>query len=181
MRVAVNGIATFVCLLALSSGCNFPLPNAWPATLTDVDAIRNDTDLTAQEKRAALEDLGFSPLAINGLLRTERLSNQYGGDLRTAYEKVVAEQFNKLTPDEVQIYADEASTVDTGFSYTLTDVQAQAIVDLFVGQEITSRVALSDLLDDPIRVAALSTDIPDGVLNDVFVEFDSSQLLDQLP
>ena len=118
---------------------------------------------------------------INALLTSERTANQYGGDLRSAYDKVKSERFNELTPDEVQLYGDEASDVDDGISFTLTDEQAQAIVDFFQDNSVATRNELIAFLDDPIKVAGISSEIPSDVLNDLFIDFDPDALLESLP
>ena len=112
MRPFRNSVLMMGALLVLIGACEVPLLDALNPTLGQVASIRDNNDLTAQEKRTALENLGLTPIVINGILGSERTGNQFGGDLRTAYNKVTAEQFNELTPDEVQIFADEASEVD---------------------------------------------------------------------
>lgn len=155
-------------------------PAAAPVTLEEIDPIRNDPGLTVQEKRARLEELGLAPLTINALLRGERLGNQFGGDLRTAYAKVTAPDFQALTPDEIQIYGDAASQLDSAddLNVTLTDDQAQKIVEFFFRQDISSAEQLEAYLDAGGSVPAA---IPAGVLEDLFVAFDPARLLPELP
>jgi hypothetical protein len=162
-------------------GCSGPLHDAYTATLLDVNPILNDASLTPQQKREQLEDLGFSPTVINGLLRSVRTGNQYGGDLRSAYNKVTGGQFPDLTPDEVQIYADEASSVSNDVSYTLSDEAALDIVWVFRTNRLSTAAQLDAFLADPDNVLALPGDIPDGALEDIFVTFDPAELIDSLP
>jgi hypothetical protein len=163
------------------TGCSAPLHDAYSATLLDVNPILNDTTLTPQQKRDQLEALGFSPTVINGLLRNVRTGNQFGGDLRTAYDKVTGGRLDELTPDEVQIYADEASSVSNDFSYTLSDEAAQDIVWVFQTHRLTTAAQLDAFLADPDNVLALPGDIPDGALEDIFVTFDPAELIESLP
>lgn len=68
-------------LAGLGGACNGPLLDIVPPSLTDIDRIRESETLSAEQKRAALVDLGLTPVVINGLLDDERLANQFGGDL----------------------------------------------------------------------------------------------------
>ena len=125
-------------------------------------------------------DLGFDPIAINALLIDERLANQFGGDLRTAYTKVTGGRFDLLTPDEVQVFGDEASAVSTsGLDVAIKDDQAQAIVSFFQSNNIRTPTDLSNYLADPQNV--VPTAIPSNVLTPLFVDFDTSLLLPKLP
>lgn len=112
------------------------LDAAFSASLEDVDAIRDNGSLGPQEKRDALADLGFDAVTINGLLADVRLANQFGGDLSTAYEKVVNDEFAKLTPDEVQVYGDATGQT------TYSDDEAQAIVSFFQCTRDPTQVAI---------------------------------------
>jgi len=174
LRAAVLG------LILLVGGCppeNYP--NLAPATLADVDRIRNDDTLTAQEQRAQLAALGFSPLTINALLQDKPLANQFGGDLRSAYQKVVAPDFLALTPDEIQIYATKASEVDDALNVDWDDTAALNIRDLFAREDLSSADELAAFLD------AFPGSVPTGVtveeLRSVFVDFDPDLLLTELP
>ena len=181
----MHSIRKFAVLLAgltvLVGACNGPLLDIVPPSLSDINRIRDSETLSAAQKRAALTDLGLTPVVINGLLDDERLANQFGGDLRSAYEAVTEDRLDELTPDEVQIFGDAASEVASSVNYDLSDEEAQAIVDFFQGNDISSQDELIAFLDDPINVASISADIPDGALNDLFVDFDPSLLIDQLP
>lgn len=168
--------------LSLCGGCGVTdLPNSPSATLQQITDIVDDSDLTASEKRAQLSEFGLSATAINGLLSAERTGNQFGGDLRTAYTKVAGGTFTTLTPDEVQLFADAVSAVDTGddLDVTLADDEAQAIVQLFKDFGLRDAGALAAFLDD--ENAAVPSDIPDGVLREFFVDFDVDLLLPKLP
>jgi len=164
----------------LTGGCppeNFP--GVVPPTLQDVTRIVSDTALTVQEKRAQLTDLGLAPLTINALLRDQRLGNQFGGDLRTAFDKVTSGRFTELTPDEVQVYGDQASAVAGTFTYSLTDAEAQAVVSFFAQFDLDTSAELSTFVSaHPEQVPET---IPAGVLTDVFVNFDPQRLLTRLP
>jgi hypothetical protein len=163
-------------------GCAYTISDfeqALPATLEEVTRISEDTDLTGQQKRDALEQLGFPPLIIDVLLIEERTANQSGGDLRSAWEKVSDERFDELTPDEVQLYADAANEVDQRLPFDLTDEAAQAIVDLFEEHNIATQDDLQAFLDDPN--SEIPSSIPNNALQDVFIDFDPSQLVDSLP
>lgn len=177
-RATLVTIAVMVSFLA--GGCppeNYPY--LAPATLRAIDRIRNDDDLGPQEKRTQLEALGLSPVTVNVLLQDERLANQFGGTLRTAYTKVVAPNYRALTPDEIQIYGDEASAVDTTLSVELTDAEAQAIATFFKDEEISSADDLAAFLEDSAN--EVPEVIPDGVLRSLFVDFDPTRLLPRLP
>jgi hypothetical protein len=168
------GAVLFVC------GCPpETYPNVVPATLAEINPIVDSTTLTSQQQRLQLAALGLVPETINALLRSERTGNQYGGDLRTAYEKVIVPNFELLTPDEVQIYGDGASEADPNLSFSLTDSQAQAIVTLFADNALRTPDELSTFLADPATV--LPTTIPDNTLTPLFVEFDPNLLLPFLP
>lgn len=174
------------CLLIVACGagpwgCNLPLPEEFGTDISEVNRIRDDNSLTPQEKRAALADLGLSPEIINSVLRGTRTANQYGGDLRTAYEKVVGQRLDQLTPDEVQLYADAARDTTGGPNYNLTDEQAQAIVNALQDYHLATKADLAEFLEDQAKVAALPATVPDNALRDLFIEFDPEQLLDQLP
>ena len=67
----------------------------------------------------------------------ERTSNQGGGTILTATGKMVGGQMTQLTPDEVQIVADQIS-LDPQVDLTLDDDQAQAIVDFLAQNNINS-------------------------------------------
>lgn len=181
MRAVANPILMGALFLVLAGGCDAPVLDALPPTLEQVQSIRDDNDLSSQQKRTALEQLGLTPLVINGVLGSVRTGNQYGGDLRSAYDKVTGDQLNELTPDEVQIYGDAASDAEADLDVVLNDAEAQAIVDVFRDNEIASKDDLLDLLEDPVKAAMIPGDVPDGALNDLFVDFDPAALLESLP
>ena len=178
-RIALVALGAMVVLL---SACEFPLAAALPVTQLDIDPILADNALSAQEKRTQLETLGLAPLVINALLQNVRTGNQFGGDLRSAYEKVVADRLDELTPDEVQIYGDEAQEVgDSSEDLEFTDTEAQAIVSFFQDNGISTQDELSTFLDDPAQVAGIPGAVPVEALTELFVEFDSDLVLDSLP
>ncbi len=170
-------VATVVGVLGGCPSENFP--NAVDATRNDVAGIVESDVLDAQEKREDLAQLGFSPAAINALLRGERTGNQFGGSLTTAFEDVRSGRYRALTPDEVQIYTDGASDADADVEFTLTDAQAQAVVDLFDRARIDTADELAAFLEDP--ASDVPNTIPDDLLESVFVDFDPNDLADQLP
>ncbi|MGD8453760.1 MAG: hypothetical protein PVJ57_18255 [Phycisphaerae bacterium] len=176
-------ICLIAVLLVIATGCETPLLEniGVGPRLDEIDAIRNDTGLTAQEKRTALADLGLSPIAINTVLDSIREANQYGGDLRTAYDKVVAGQFNQMTPDEVQVFGDAATEVGDDLDYELTDAEAQAVVTFFQDNDIATEDDLLDFLDVPANLLLIPSTIPEGTLNDLFVDFDPALLIPELP
>ncbi len=168
--------------LALVWGCpSEEFPNQLVVTMRDIDRVVQDQTLSAQEKRAALGGLGLDPVTINGLLQADRLGNQLGGDLRTAYTKVTTPDLTALTPDEVQIWGDEASDLDPNddLSLALTDAEAQAMVTLLDDEDLRTPDELKDYLDDP--ATSVPSTIPDGVLRSLFVDFEPDRLLPKLP
>jgi hypothetical protein len=177
-------IASFVLPAAIGlslGGCPDAHRNDAPLDLIQTNRIVNDRTLTPQQKREALANHGFSPSTINALLRDERLGNQYGGTLGTAFVKVVDGFFQELTPDEVQIYGDEATDEDSSVDATLSDARAQAIVTLFRDYSIDDAAELEAFLGDSGNAAAIPAGIPDGVLTRLFIDFDPERLRDRLP
>lgn len=153
-------------------------PDSLPPLQDDVNSVISG-DGTAQEKREALEDLGLTPLVINALLVNEETGNQYGGDLRTAYDKIVGDRFTDLTPDEIQIYANAAEDVDESLDVAVTDAEAQAILDLFAAEDIDSANELNTYLLEPAN--EVPGDIPNDVLQQLFVDFNPASVVDSLP
>lgn len=159
--------------MAASACSPTDLPGGLGATVEQIDAIRNDSNLTPQQKREELRRLGIDDVTINGLLVSERLGNQFGGDLASALTKVTENRMNDLTPDEVQSYGDATGVTQ------YTDAEAQAISDLLRDHSITSRTSLEDFLDDA------STELPAAInennLRAIFVDFDIDDVRDELP
>ena len=156
--------------------------NMLPATLEEINDVRGDSSLSAQEKRTQLEALGVTPLTINALLSSERLGNQYGGDLETAYAKLIAPNLRALTPDEVQVFGDEATAAvddDTVLSVALTDAEALAITTFFDDNGLLTPAQLEAYLDDTANT--VPDTIPDDVLQGLFVDFDTDLLIPRLP
>jgi hypothetical protein len=167
-------------LLTLAWGCEVSsFPNTIPASLVDVNTIRNDAELSSAEKRAELAQLGVDEVTINAILALDRTGNQFGGDLESAFEKVTGGRLNDLTPDEVQIYSDAASDEATDVEFDITDEEAAATVNLFVENDIDSSDALSTFLND--SNSEISSDIPEDFLENVFLDFDANLLLSKLP
>lgn len=165
-----------VCAIAAAvmGGCGVTdLPNAYDTNLDEVNRIRDNTRLTPQQRRDALAALGIDELVINAILRDQRTSNQFGGTLRTAFEKVTGDMLNEMTPDEVQLYGD--GTAVTSYS----DAEALAISNLFADEAILSRDDLEALLDD--AQFQLPSTISEANLRSIFVTFDPNDLIDSLP
>jgi hypothetical protein len=159
---------------AVISGCGATdFDDALPATLEDVNAIRNDGALEPWEKRSDLAALGFDEVTINGLLAGERLGNQFGGTLSTALDKVVAERFTELTPDEVQLYGDATD------QSTYSDDEAQAIVWLFGDYDINTPDELQAFVDDP--ASQVPDEVDEEILVEVFINTDPDDVRAELP
>jgi len=174
---AIGGLALLV-LWGAACGQNI-YPDAFDPVLRDVNAIVNDADLSGQEKRRRLEELGIDALTINALLRADRTANQFGGDLRSAFDKVTEERFTELSADEIQLYADAASEAVGGPNFNLADDQAQAIVIFFGQNNLNSPDDVEAFLDDPVN--EVPTTIPDNAVREIFVDFDPGDIADQLP
>jgi hypothetical protein len=156
-----------------ATGCGQPYYGAaLDATLEQVELIRESDTLTPQEMREALAEYDIDPVTINGLLLGVRLANQFGGDLSSAYDKVVNDQLSEMTPDEVQYYGDATDQT------TLDDAEAQAIVDFFQDDGINSLTELEGFLDDP------ANQLPDGIdeasLRSVFIDTSTEVVRDKL-
>lgn len=167
-------------LLAALVGC--PLENFSNTIPTEQDAINdivNDTDLEVQERRDALLNLGLTPSTVNGLLSGVRTGNQFGGTLTTAFNKVVAERFTTLTPDEVQLYSDAAETANNALSFNLSDVAALAVTEFFADQTLNTPEEVLAFTNDAGN--EIPSEIPTGFLTDVFVDLDPNAIVDQLP
>lgn len=175
-------IATITVLTAaMVGGCPEATRTEFPTNFLDANRIIQDGDLTPQERREELRLLGITDSAINALMRNDRLGNQFGGDLRSAFNKVTTNNYQDLTPDELQFFGDEASDVDTNINGRLEDEEAQAVANLFQDEDIDSPGELSVFLDDPANEVKIPDAIPDGVLRELFVDFDTDQLIDRLP
>ena len=159
--------------LFLLGGCGQTYyPDALGLTLQQVQDIIDNDSLDAQAKREALAGNGIDEVVINGLLQGVRLANQFGGDLNSAYDKVVDEQMTELTPDEVQYYGDATDQT------TYDDSEAQAIVDFFVDNEIDSLTELEDYLnDDTLEVPSA---IDETTLVSVFIDTSTDDVQDKL-
>lgn len=157
-----------------SAGCGaVHFTSELPLDLPALNDIRTNDSLTPQEKRDALSALGIAPEIINALLIDERLANQFGGTLTTAYNKVVGDQLTALTPDEVQLYGDATAVT------TYEDAEAQAISDFFVQNGLLSTDDLSAYLDSP--TADLPSSIDEANLTGVFITTSTTTVRDQLP
>lgn len=160
--------------LGLLAGCGAEYTQGMLGTnTTDVDRIRNDSTLTLQQKRQALADLGISESTINALLRDQRLGNQGGGDLTSAYNKVVDGLLATLTPDEIQAYGDATAVT------TFSDDQAQRIADFLAARSLNTSAQLKAYLDDNTNPVPSQIDVT--ALTGVFVTFDPKGVVDKLP
>ncbi|MFN0136214.1 MAG: hypothetical protein ACKVS9_08875 [Phycisphaerae bacterium] len=169
---AMQGLMLGAAMIA--AGCGLEeSPFSIGVNQTQVNRIRTDATTTGQEKREALRALGIDDLTINAILRDTRTANQFGGDLRTAFNKVVGGTLSEMTPDEVQIYGDATAVT------TFSDSQAQTILDFFVDAAIDTRDDLEQVLDDD-QIALPST-INEDNLRGTFVTFDPNDLIDDLP
>jgi hypothetical protein len=172
--------ATVLLMLAPLAGCStVTVGAAVNSTIGDTNTIVQAGNLTAQEKRDLLTELGYTQVEINGLLRTDRIGNQFGGDLTSAYEKAAAGQLSTLTPDEVQIYADGASAADPDVGTSFDDNEARLIVDLFNEYDLNTGEELGEFFDDSPELVPEGLDAED--LRTVFVDFDPDDLRDELP
>jgi hypothetical protein len=168
------------CVALLAGGCPpETFPDLVPATLAEITRIQAEDTVRPQDQREELEALGLSPSTINALLRDKDLGNQFGGDLRSAYLKVVEPDFQALTPDEIQIYAAAATTLQSSLGISFTDVQAQDIVDFFSSADLSSPEELAAFLE------ATPEFVPSSVtaanLQSLFVTFDPARTLTMLP
>lgn len=176
LRVWIAAIVGGVALL----GCGLQDgPYDTPTSIEVANRIVGDDDLSPQEKREQLRDMGFDDLAINALLRDETNGNQFGGDLSSAFNKVSGGRFTELTPDEVQIYAEAVGTADPNSSFNISDAAAQQAVTLFVDNNLNTAGELEAFLGDPAN--EVPGEIPDGALEAIFVEFDPNEVVSQLP
>lgn len=175
MTMRLRGLtAAAAGLVTLLAGCGAQgLYTFLPATLDHVDDIRNNAALEPQEMRDQLAALGFDPVTINGLLNSVQFGNQFGGTITTAYNKVVNGAMFSLTPDEIQIYANESG------AGSFTDDSAQKLATYFADNGITTRESLGTALDDP-TIEFVSGPSMDTV-RAVFVDFDPADLLPSLP
>lgn len=173
MKTTVSYAAIILIAGVWLCGCgqmNFPA--ALGLTLDELEQIRDDTDLTAQEKRDKLAELGIDDVLANGILRNERLGNQFGGTLSSAWQKVKDGQLSTMTPDEVQLYGDAATVV-------FSDDAAQSAVNLFRGANINTSDALAAYLDDPAN--ELDPDLDEANLRTAFIDTSPDDLIDLLP
>lgn len=166
--------AAVAILIGVLVGCgetHFPAQLA--VELEAIDDVRSDTGLDAQQKREALRNLGLDDVMINGILVSERLGNQFGGTLGSARQKVDAGRFSDLSPDEIQLFSDGAGVT------TYTDADAQRIANMFADKNINTAEELTAYLDEPAN--ELAAGIDEANLRANFIDFDTGDLIDQLP
>jgi hypothetical protein len=84
-----------------------------------------------------------------------RTSNQGGGSFISGSGKVAAGQMTQLTADEIQILADTANNLNPAVDLTLSDDQAQVIVDFLVANGLNTP-------DDFLNLDPSSVQIPEG-------------------
>lgn len=155
------------------------LPNVLPVFAEDVTPIISDSGLSSQAKRDRLGELGIDPITINGLLQADRTGNQFGGTLRTAYDKVKNSRFSSLTPDELQIYTDAARAAGASLTINLTDEQAQAMRDVLVVENLDSTSDVESYIGDPGN--EIPESLPADAFTQVFISLDPDTVLQQLP
>ena len=161
----------------LNAGCGQTYyPDALDISEGQVNAIRNSETLEPQEMREALADYGISEVTINGLLASVRLANQFGGDLQSAYDKVVGGQLAEMTPDEIQFYGDATEAT------TITDSDAQSMVDFFEDNEIDTIDELQAFIDpdDDGTPNDVDESVDEQDLWDVFVDTNTDDVLAKL-
>lgn len=157
----------------LAAGCGQTYyPDALDVTLEEVDKIRNSSTLEPEDMRDELAEYGIDEVTMNGLLADVRLANQFGGDLFSAYDKVVDGQMSEMTPDEVQFYGDATDVT------TYEDDEAQLIVDLFQEYDINTQSDLEDFLED--EDSDLPADIDEDNLQEVFIDTSTDDVRDEL-
>jgi len=92
-----------------------------------------------------------SALLLAGCQPDPRTSNQGGGNLVSATTKVFDQQFNQLTPDEVQIVTDLISELSPDVDIELSDEVAGAVAELFSENDIRSFAELEALADAIVK------------------------------
>jgi hypothetical protein len=152
-----------------------------PATLTQINRIHNDPNMPPWEMRSRLADLGLDAATINVVLSDKVLGNQFGGTLRTAYDKLTEPQYTALTPDEIQIFAIQASSVGTALNVQFNDDQAQAVAKWFRDNDLNSGAEVDAYLNVPGHTAPPGIDNGADTVRSLFVSFDYSLLLPKLP
>jgi hypothetical protein len=152
-----------------------------PPTQAQIAQIHDDPNMPPPEMRSRLAELGLDPVTINAIMQDKPLGNQFGGTLRTAYDKLVSGNFTALTPDEIQLYAIAAGQVDPAVSVQINDAQAQALVTMFQDSDLQTPTQVAAWLDTPGNFVPAV--LPDGatVVRNLFVDFDFRSLLPVLP
>lgn len=180
MKITELGIRFIIPVLTVIAGCQ---PEQFEAAVgprsEQIDEIRDNTQLSGQEKRDALSALGLDPVLINATLSGERTANQYGGTLRTAFEKVTtAGRLTELTPDEIQLYSDAVDN-QNNTSVGLTDARARAVQKFLTDNGLSDLSLLEEYVTD--KGNEIPGDIPADFLKNAFVEFDHDDLIPVLP
>ena len=170
-RPATGGLA--LCGAFWLCGCGQTNFDNDISDLDRVAVIRDDANLTGDEKRQELRDLGFDEVDINGLLRADRTANQFGGTAETGLNKVADGLLNTMTPDEIQLYGDLVG--EANFS----DAQAQELVNLFVLNGITTRDQLKTFLEDNDIDSPAGLEV--GEVQATFVDADPEDFIANLP
>lgn len=175
MKLNIPMRSIFPALLLALTGCGaVHFPNeVEAANLTEVNQIRNNANLTGQEKREQLQALGFDDVTINGLLRGDRTANQFGGTANTAFDKVTSGVLLTLTPDEIQLYGDLTNAA------VFSDAQAQELSDLFIDNLIATTDELEAWLTDNDIDSA--SGLTDEDVQAVFIDTDPDSLIPSLP
>lgn len=184
LRYSKTSVAATMLVIAAAfmTGCGVDvsaLPDRIPVFAENVTPIINDSGLSSQEKRDRLGELGLDPVTINGLLQADRTGNQFGGTLRSSYDKVAGSRFSELTPDELQIYTDAARAAGASITITLTDEQAQAMRDVLVDENLNSTSDVEAYIADPGN--EIPAVLPADAFTQVFISLDPDTVLQQLP
>lgn len=143
------------------------------SNLDRVAAIRDNANLTGDEKRQELRDLGFDDVNINGLLRSDRTANQFGGTAETGLNKVADGLLNTMTPDEIQLYGDLVGEA------TFSDAQAQELLNLLVLNGLATRDQLKTFLEDNDIDSPAGLEV--GEIQATFVDADPEDFIANLP
>lgn len=90
-----------------------------------------------------------------------RTSNQGGGSLLSAGAKIAAEELDRLTPDEIQILADEVAA-RKGSAFQLSDEQASDAASFLSANRVKSVADLERLIAQ-FRADPDSIDVPESI------------------
>ncbi len=172
-RIPSTTLAFGLAMAASIAGCGQTNFDNDVANLDRVAEVRDNANLTGDEKRQELRDLGFDEVDINGLLRADRTANQFGGTAETGLNKVADGLLNTMTPDEIQLYGDLVGEA------TFSDAQAQELLDLFMLNAIATRDQLKTFLEDNDIDSPAGLEV--GEIQATFVDADPEDFIANLP